>query len=86
MTEFDGWARTVVRCGGRCGGELGTVYRTGAGLLLIGVGIGTGDRILGDRDTDAIDGRCSKCGRAGKLDPIALFRAARSGRRTFVLE
>jgi hypothetical protein len=84
VSEFDGWARTIVRCGDKCGGELGAVYDTAAGLLLMGSGI-DGSRVLDDGAVDPIAGRCPKCGQEGTLDPIELYRAARARRRTYIL-
>lgn len=84
MSEFDGWARTTVRCGGKCGAELGSVFATAAGLLLMGLGI-DGSHVLDDSAVDPIAGRCHKCGREGTLDPIQLRRAARANCRTYVL-
>lgn len=85
VSEYDGWGRTIVRCGGTCGGEVATVYGTAAGFFLIGLGVGA-SQIIGEDDRDLIAGTCQRCGRPGTIDPVELRRAARAHRRTYVLQ
>jgi hypothetical protein len=70
-----GWALTVVRHGGTCGAELGTVFQNASGLLLIGFGI-IGSRRLDESNQEPVRMLCPKCGREAEGDPKMLRRRA----------
>ena len=70
-----GWGLTVVRHGGTCGAELGTVFQNAPGLLLIGLGI-IGSRRLDESNPEPVRMLCPKCGREAEADPKMLRRRA----------
>jgi hypothetical protein len=79
-----GWALMVVRHGGECGAELGTVFENTSGRLLIGAGI-VGSRRLDGSDTAPVQTKCPRCGYEAEIDAGFLREAVRHQRQSIAI-